>query len=147
MTAGKCFALLAPTALAGVVLGGVACLALHRELPAPDAWLLLGGGVLLATLAGTFLIHRYLIAPHLLAAQTAAAVQTTTAERLEAHRRLRHDIRGALSPALLTADRLLTHAEPAVQRAGDIMVRAIEKAAALLNDPPADAAPTPPDQS
>ena len=31
---------------------------------------------------------------------------------------LRHDIRGILSPALLTADRLLNHADPAVKRAG-----------------------------
>ncbi len=147
MTAGKCFALLAPTALAGIVLGGVACLALHRALPAPGAWILLGAAVLLATLAGTFLLQRFLIAPYLRTAQAAATVQTATAERLETHRRLRHDIRGALSPALLTADRLLTHTDPAVQRAGDVMVRAIEKAAALLNDPPANAAPTPPDQS
>ena len=54
----------------------------------------------------------------------------------EAQRRLRHDVRGALSPALLTADRLLANADPAVQRAGDIMVRAIEKAAAFLADIP-----------
>jgi hypothetical protein len=66
--------------------------------------------------------------------------------------RFRHDMRGALSPAMLSADRLVTHADPAVQRAGDRILRSLERAAALLdaqrNDtlppeaPPSD--PTPP---
>ena len=56
------------------------------------------------------------------------------AEHGEQMRRLRHDIRGALSPALLIADRLLGHADPAVVRSGQIMVRTVERATGLLSD-------------
>ena len=59
--------------------------------------------------------------------------------RAEQIRRLRHDIRGALSPALLIADRLLSHADPSVQRAGQIMVRTVDRATGLLADPDAKA--------
>ena len=45
---------------------------------------------------------------------------------------LRHDLRGVLSPALMMSDRLLNHADPAVQRAGGAVVRSIERATALL---------------
>lgn len=45
---------------------------------------------------------------------------------------LRHDLRGVLSPALMVSDRLLNHADPAVQRAGTAVVRSIERATALL---------------
>lgn len=53
---------------------------------------------------------------------------------------LRHNLRGALSPALMMADRLIAHADPAVQRAGEIVVRSIDRATALITatkrDPP-----------
>jgi hypothetical protein len=136
MSSLKCFALLAPTALAGVALGAGACTVLGFDQLTPAVWIALGAAALLATAIGTLMLHRVVITPHLQAAETAAAAQAASAVRLESHRRLRHDIRGALSPALLTADRLLTHADPAVQRAGDIVVRAVERAAALLSDPP-----------
>ncbi len=45
---------------------------------------------------------------------------------------LRHDLRGVLSPALMVSDRLLNHADPAVQRAGTAVVRSIERATDLL---------------
>ena len=45
---------------------------------------------------------------------------------------LRHDIRGILSPALLTADRLLRHADPVVKKAGDTIVRTVERTTARL---------------
>ena len=45
---------------------------------------------------------------------------------------LRHDLRGVLSPALMMSDRLLNHADPAVQRAGTAVVRSIERATSLL---------------
>ena len=45
---------------------------------------------------------------------------------------LRHDLRGILSPAMLIADRLQTHADPAVQRAGEVVMRTVERAAARL---------------
>ena len=45
---------------------------------------------------------------------------------------LRHDMRGVLSPALMMSDRLLKHPDAAVQRAGQAVVRSIERATALL---------------
>lgn len=62
---------------------------------------------------------------------------------------LRHDLRGALSPALIMSDRLVDSADPAIRRAGEAVVRSIEKAAALLaaskaaSKTSADAAPPP----
>ena len=43
-----------------------------------------------------------------------------------------HDLRGVLSPALLTAERLQMSADPSVKRGGDILVRAVERAADLM---------------
>ncbi len=47
---------------------------------------------------------------------------------------LRHDLRGILSPALLIADRLQAHADPSVQRAGSVVTRTVERAAARLEE-------------
>jgi signal transduction histidine kinase len=44
-----------------------------------------------------------------------------------------HDVRGILSPALLQADRLRKHADPAVRRAGDGLVQAVERAVDLVH--------------
>ncbi len=47
----------------------------------------------------------------------------------ESLRRLRHDLRGILSPALMTADRLLmTTQDPVAKRAAETMVETIERA-------------------
>jgi hypothetical protein len=46
--------------------------------------------------------------------------------------KLRHDMNGILSPALLSADRLLAHADPVVRRAGEIVVSTVERAAARM---------------
>lgn len=43
-----------------------------------------------------------------------------------------HDLRGVLSPALLTAERLQMHADPAVQRHAGLIVRAVERAAEVM---------------
>ncbi len=40
---------------------------------------------------------------------------------------LRHDVRGALSPAMLVADRLLDSNDPATKRAGEVVVASIER--------------------
>jgi hypothetical protein len=45
---------------------------------------------------------------------------------------LRHDLRGILSPALLIAERLLNHEDPAIHRAGEIMVKTVERASARM---------------
>ncbi len=47
---------------------------------------------------------------------------------------LRHDLRGILSPAYLTAERLLNHADPAAKRAGEMMIKTVERASARLNE-------------
>lgn len=56
---------------------------------------------------------------------------------------LRHDLRGALSPALMMADRLAAHDDPAVQRAGEIVGRSIDRATALIAPTRRDPAPEP----
>jgi hypothetical protein len=84
----------------------------------------------------------------------AAAAQVRAAQaRIDAIEQqiagLRHDLRGALSPALIMSDRLVDSTDPAIRRAGEAVVRSIEKAAALLaaskaaSKTPADAAPPP----
>jgi hypothetical protein len=45
---------------------------------------------------------------------------------------LRHDLRGALSPALILSDRLVTSTDPAIRKAGEAVVRSIEQASALI---------------
>ena len=45
---------------------------------------------------------------------------------------LRHKLRGVLSPALMVSDRLLKNDDPAIRRAGDAVVRSIERATALI---------------
>ena len=45
---------------------------------------------------------------------------------------LRHDLRGALSPALIVSDRLVASSDPTIRRAGEAVVRSIEQASALI---------------
>ena len=45
--------------------------------------------------------------------------------------KMSHDLRGILSSALLVADRLTTSTDPAVQRAGEVTVRAVHRATRL----------------
>ncbi len=44
-----------------------------------------------------------------------------------------HDVRGILTPALLQADRLGKHADPAVRRAGNSLVQAVERAIDMVH--------------
>jgi signal transduction histidine kinase len=46
--------------------------------------------------------------------------------------RASHDLRGILSPALLTAERLQMNADPRISNAGDTLVRAVERATELI---------------
>jgi signal transduction histidine kinase len=41
--------------------------------------------------------------------------------------RLGHDLRGLLSPAMLAAERMQGHADPAVSRTGDMVMRSVER--------------------
>ena len=43
-----------------------------------------------------------------------------------------HDLRGILTPALLTAERLQAHADPKVQRAGETLAQAVDRATDLV---------------
>ena len=57
----------------------------------------------------------------------------------------RHDLRGALSPALIVSDRLVTSSDPATRWAGEAVARSIEQASALIaaskpGGPPGDGA-------
>ena len=45
---------------------------------------------------------------------------------------LRHDLRGALSPALMLSERLLRSEDPVICRTGQVVVRSIERAVGLL---------------
>jgi hypothetical protein len=61
-----------------------------------------------------------------------AAAQIRLSEMQAQLSMLRHDLHGILSPALLTADRLTSSADPAIRKAGDIVVRTVERATARL---------------
>ena len=136
--------MLLSAALIGLAAGWGACTALGVQAMPSRGWLLVGACEAVAMAGAAFVLTR--LASPAAAIPSPPGAAGKEAVRQEAHRKLRHDIRGALSPALLTADRLLMHKEPAIQRAGDIMVQAIEKTAALLSDPPLRDA-TPPDRS
>lgn len=45
---------------------------------------------------------------------------------------IRHELRGALSPALMVSDRLLRSEDPLIRRAGDAVVRSVDRATALI---------------
>jgi hypothetical protein len=45
--------------------------------------------------------------------------------------RLGHDLRGALAPALLLAERLEMHQDSSVRQAGQVLMQAVERAASL----------------
>jgi hypothetical protein len=151
--------LIAVLVICGEGLSYAACSLEDTALPHPHAWLLGAVVALMAGAVGAMLLdwlvldnQRRLVreAEDLRAdAQAKPVLEAALATRIEAQRRLRHDLRGALSPALLTADRLLSNADPAVKRAGQMMVMAVERASALMAEDPANGAPEAPpgDQS
>jgi hypothetical protein len=149
--AGSWFGLLAVLVFCGEGLGYAACLVAGGLPPQPVAWVAFALVALVVGGVGAVLLNWFVLQP---LEQVTAELEAFRAKalageecrrqlagRVEQQRRMRHDIRGALSPALLTADRLLGHADPVVKRAADIMVRAVERSAALLADP---AVPDPP---
>ena len=59
---------------------------------------------------------------------------------------MRHDLRGVLSPALMVTDRLINNPDPTVQRAGQAVIRSIERATSIIQaskPEPAAAGPAP----
>ena len=152
---GRLLAASVPTVLAVVALGY-----LGGTLRAPghgDAAAWLGMALAAAAIAAaiTVVADRLVLQPARSLAAEAVGLRDQAAlcdvlvrdlaDRTEQQRRMRHDLRGAMSPVLLVADRLIAHADPAVKRSGDIMVRTVERALTLLEPPgPASAAPSPP---
>lgn len=57
-----------------------------------------------------------------------AAAEARNAVLTKAASQMRHDLRGILSPALLTADRLAMSQDPASRRAGEVMIMTVERA-------------------
>ncbi|MBB2201209.1 hypothetical protein [Gluconacetobacter tumulisoli] len=49
-------------------------------------------------------------------------------------RRVLHDVRGLLSPAVLMADKLTTHPDPQVRDAAECILNAVEQAVGRLKD-------------
>lgn len=107
--------------------------------------------LLIGIAVGILAAHRAGHAARRHLAQKAAAAEARLAEREAELRRLRHDLRGALSPALLSVDRMQASADPAIARTATIVLRAIERAGALLDatrghgNEPHVAGPAPPD--
>ena len=91
------------------------------------------GALMLSALAG-LLVRTALPGPDPAPAARLVAVEAALAA-------LRHDVRGALSPALMMSDRLLASPDPAIVRAGQAVVKSVERATLLLN---ATKEPTPP---
>ena len=89
------------------------------------------GSVGMAAVAG--IVIRGLVAPEAVAPPAlpgpdrAAVLEATLSG-------MRHDIRGALSPAMMMTDRLLSHADPAVVRAGQAVEKSIDRAINVLAD-------------
>ncbi|MCW3474822.1 ATP-binding protein [Limobrevibacterium gyesilva] len=67
----------------------------------------------------------------LLAQRGLRSAQARETELAAALSRLGHDLRGALSPALLMAERLEANADPAVKQAGTVVAQAMDRAASL----------------
>ena len=62
----------------------------------------------------------------------AAPVEDPAIAHLAEMSTLRHELRGALSPALMVSDRLLRSEDPLIRRAGEAVVRSVERATALI---------------
>ncbi len=114
-----------------IILGfGAAVLLVSSWLVATEAGAVIAG----AGMAFGWMV-RFLTAPASVDGPAAQQAELT-AERLRTLEAktssLRHDLRGILSPALLTAERLLGYEDPVVRRAGDMMVKTVERASARL---------------
>lgn len=65
--------------------------------------------------------------------------QSKVAELAMSVSRLTHDLRGALSPALLMAERLERHNDPAVRQAAEVVAKAMDRAATMCREASAEA--------
>jgi hypothetical protein len=67
----------------------------------------------------------------LLARRAVQAAQAREAAATAAISKLAHDVRGAMSPALLMAEHLESNSDPAVKRAATTIAQAMERAAEM----------------
>ncbi len=101
-------------------------------LPLVAAWALAGlcAGLLVYALGSWRLARQP--AP----AATQLPIADDTARELQRLQRqlsdVRHELRGALSPAMMVTDRLIRSEDPKVRRAGETVVRSVERAIALI---------------
>lgn len=65
--------------------------------------------------------------------QSSKAAQARISELERLVSRLRHDLRGALSPALLMADRLQMQKDPVAQRASEVIGRTVDRITEILD--------------
>jgi hypothetical protein len=99
-----------------------------------SAWFFAGdrGVVVIAAGMGFGWMVRHLTPRHGAAVEAVSAPADDITQRLQVLEAktssLRHDLRGILSPALLTAERLLGHDDPGIRRAGEMMVKTVERA-------------------
>ena len=78
-------------------------------------------------------LHRQLAGLEAKLAHAESGQEEVAALRVQASA-LRHDLRGILSPALLSADRLANSQDPASRKAADIVIRSVERATQRLAD-------------
>jgi hypothetical protein len=64
--------------------------------------------------------------------QSVAALQARIAQLEALVSQTRHDVRSALTPAMLAADLMRTNDDPRVQRSGAVVVAAVERTLKIL---------------
>jgi hypothetical protein len=89
----------------------------------------------IAILAGLYgCLAGWFLRPSITIADATPPEPTSVPEGRNSIAVLRHDLRGFLSPALLVTDRLLAHEDPAVQRAGEIVARTVQRVTDRLEE-------------
>jgi hypothetical protein len=82
------------------------------------------------------------LAVWLLMARQLRAISATDAKRAESIIRLSHDVRGAVTPALLMAERLELNPDPAVKQAATVIAAAMDRTTEIAKAASADARAT-----
>jgi len=119
-----------------VLLSSIAVAWVH----APPAFVLLVPA-LIALVGGVVLTRtvRPVVSPTEAGALARAAIAEARVQKLvSAAAEMRHDLRGILSPAMLTADRLASSQDPIARRSGEAMISTIERADERLKRPETD---------
>ena len=109
----------------------------------------MGGGGLAAFAVMSRMLARERGVSRVLRAQRdeAAGAHVKLAELQGQISALRHDVRSILSPALLVADRLMSNQDAGIKRAGEVMIRTVERAVSRLAETRIDQHPSNMDQA